>query len=476
MSTDCELLFTPAVQLRRLLQDGTLSPVDLVQAALRQVEALNPALNAVCTPTPERALAQAGRAEARLRAGSAGPLEGLPITLKDLSLTRGVRTMGGSQLYRERVPDTDHLHVERLEAAGAISVGKTTVPELGWKGNSDSPVTGITHNPWGHGLNAGGSSAGAAVCAATGMGVLHQGTDGAGSVRMPAAFCGVYGLKPSFGRIPYHPMPNNGLVSHVGPLTRTVADAALMLSVLAGPDDRDSTSLEAAPEDYLGALDAGIAGLRVAYSPDLGYLRVDAEVATPVRAAALAFQDLGCTVEEVVPGWDDPLAMEHCLYASGYAGMLGHLDAAQRDRLDPGLAALVAHGERYTAADYCRAQGERLALQAHIHALFARYDLLLTPTLSVAAFGADHLIPPHWPQHPWDWLRWAGFSYPFNLAWLPAATCPCGFTAQGLPVGLQIVGGRFRDLRVLQASRAFEQLRPWAQHRPPVLTSNRESR
>lgn len=241
-----------------------------------------------------------------------------------------------------------------------------------------------------------------------------------------------------------------------------------MLQAMAGPDDRDVSSLEAPPDDYLARLDEGIAGLRVAFSPDLGYLPVDDEVAAPVRRAVEAFQDLGCTVEEVDPGWGDPIAMEHCLFTGSFAGMIGHLLDEWADRFEPGLVALTRHGMRYSAADFCRAQGERLQYYDKVHAFFQRYDLLLTPSLSVAAFDATRLIPAHWEPHPWDWLRWAGFSYPFNLTWLPAATCPCGFTPEGLPVGLQIVGGRFRDLRVLQAARAFEQARPWEALRPGV--------
>jgi len=467
--SDEDLSFTPATELTQMIRAKRLSPVELMQATLARAQALNPGLNAICTPTYEAALDAARQAEAAVTRGERlGRLHGVPTTIKDLAFTRGVRTMSGSNLYSDRVPEFDHVHVERLRAAGAISIGKTTVPELGWKGNGDSPVTGITHNPWKHGMNAGGSSAGAAVCAAAGIGPIHQGSDGAGSVRMPAAFCGVFGMKPSFGRVPYHPMPNNGLISHVGPITRTVADGALMLQAMAGPDDRDLSSLEATPEDYPARLDEGIAGLKVAYSPDLGYLKVDAEVAEPARRAALAFNELGCHVEEVNPGWGDPIEMEHCHFASNYAGMLGHLLERWSDRIDPGLVALTRHGLTYSAADYCRAQGERLAYYDKVYAFFQRYDLLLTPSLSVAAFPADRLIPAHWEQHPWDWLRWAGFSYPFNMTWLPAATCPCGFTPAGLPVGLQIVGGRFRDLRVLQAARAFEQARPWAQVRPPA--------
>ncbi len=464
-----ELCFTPATELTRMIRAKAVSPVEIMEVTLTRAQALNPYLNAICTPTYEAAMDGAREAEAAVvRGAQLGILHGVPTTIKDLALTKGVRTMAGSHIFRDRIPDFDHLHVERLRTAGAISIGKTTVSEFGWKGNSNSPLTGITHNPWKRGMNAGASSAGAGVCAAAGIGPIHQGSDGAGSIRMPASLCGIFGIKPSFGRIPYWPMPNNGLISHVGPMARTVADAALMLQAMAGPDDRDMSSLEAPPDDFLGRLNEGIAGLKIAYSPDLGYLKVDPEVADLVKSAALAFEDVGCKVEGVNPRWGDPIEMEHCHFAANYAAMLGHLLDQWADKMDPGLVALTRHGMTYSAADYCRAQGERLAYYDKVRAFFERYDLLLTPTLSVAAFPVELLIPSHWEQHPWDWLRWAGFSYPFNLTGLPAATCPCGFTADGLPVGVQIVAARFGDLRVLQASRAFERARPWA-HRRPAL-------
>ena len=463
-----ELSFTPATELTRMIRDKVVSPVEVMRATIDCAEALNPRLNAICTPTFDAAMKAAAEAEdAVMRGRPLGILHGVPTTIKDLALTRGVRTMAGSHIHGHRIPALDHLHVERLRAAGAISIGKTTVSEFGWSGVSNSPLTGITHNPWKHGMNAGASSAGAGVCAAAGIGPIHQGSDGAGSIRMPAGFCGIYGIKPSHGRVPYWPTPANGLISHVGPLTRTVGDAALMLQAMAGPDDRDMTSLESPPQDFIARLDDGIAGLRIAYSPDLGYLKVDEEVAGPVRKAVAAFEELGCKVEEIKPGWDNPIEMEHMHFAANFTSRLDPLLGEWEDRMDPGLVALVKYGRKFSAGEYCRLEEKRLALYDSVRSLFDRYDLLLTPTLSVAAFPAGRLIPAHWEQHPWDWLRWAGFSYPFNLTWMPAATCPCGFTPAGLPVGLQIVAGRHRDLRVLQASRAFERIRPWAQHRPP---------
>jgi len=457
-----ELATTTAVELAMRIREREVSPVEVMRATVERAERLHPALNAICTPTFESAMAQAHEAErAVLRNEPLGSLHGVPVTIKDLALTRGVRSMGGSAIHATRIPDVDHVHVERLRTAGAISIGKTSVPEFGWTGMSRSPVTGITHNPWKAGFNAGGSSSGAAACAAAGIAPLHQGSDGAGSIRMPAAFCGVFGLKTSFGRVPYHPMPNNGGISVVGPISRSVRDAALMIDAMAGPDARDPSAFGGGPEHFLARVDEGIAGLRVAWSPDLGYLQVDPEVAAVAAAAARTFEELGCRVDEVDPGWGDPIAIEHCLFPAFFAGMLGHLVDEWEDRMDPGLVAIIRHGQTFTAADVCRALGERMLYWDRVRPFFDRYDLLLTPSLSVTAFPAQRLIPEHWAQHPWDWLRWAGFSYPFNLTGQPAATCPCGFDSHGLPVGLQIVGGFRDDLRVLQAARAFEQARPW---------------
>jgi aspartyl-tRNA(Asn)/glutamyl-tRNA(Gln) amidotransferase subunit A len=465
-----ELCFTPATTLRDMIAAKQISPVELMDAVLERAERLNPSLNFICTWTAETARSRAKKAEAAVMKGQRlKPLTGLPVTLKDLLFTKGVKTMAGSHIFADRVPDVEAPAAERLAKAGAISIGKTTVCELGWKGCGDSPLTGISHNPWKRGFNAGGSSTGAAIGAAAGIGPLHQGSDGAGSVRMPAGFCGVYGIKPSFGRVPAYPQGAVDQISHIGPLTRTVADAALMLNAMAGPDDRDATSLESRPPNYLKDLDRGIKDLKIAFSPNLGYLRVDEEVAEPVAKAAHAFAALGAHVEEVAdPGWGNPTDMELLFYSTWYAASLGPILAKWRDKMDPGLVALTEAGMGHSAAEYMRQRMRRFEYYDKVQQFFRRYDLLLTPTLSIAAFTAGTLIPAHWPQHPWDWLRWAGFSYPFNLTWNPAATCPCGFTPAGLPVGIQIVGPRFQDARVLQASRAFETARPWAQHRPTL--------
>ncbi len=464
-----DLCYTPATELARLVRSKALSPVELMRAVLARIERVNPVVNAFCTLTPEAALDGARAAEAAVMKGERlGPLHGLPFSIKDLAFTKGVRTMSGSYIFEHRVPDVDPPFVRRLREAGGVFVGKTTTPEFGWKGIGDSPLTGITRNPWNPAMTTGGSSAGAGAATAAGLGPLHQGSDGAGSIRIPAGFCGVYGLKPSYGRVPMYPVSNNDSSTHIGPMTRTVADAALMLAVMAGPDEWDRTSLESAPADYVGLLDRGIRGLRVAFSPDLGGLRVDDDVAAVVRRAARAFEELGCVVDEVKPGFADMRDVIRITWSAHEAGIYGPYLREWRDRMDPGLVACIEDGLRYSIVDYIDARGRKLAYWDTVRPLFERYHLLLTPTLSVAAFPVGRLNPEHWPQHRWDWIDWASFSYPFNFTGQPAATVPAGFTEAGLPVGLQIVGRRFDDVTVLQASAAFEQARPWAARRPAL--------
>ena len=465
-----DLCYTPATELLSLIRAKALSPVELCRALLDRIERLNPTLNACCAVTAETALETARRAEQAAARGEAlGPLHGIPFTIKDLVFTRGVRTMSGSFIFEHRVTDVDAPYVRRLKDAGGIMIAKTTTPEFGWKALGDSPLTGITRNPWNPGMTPGGSSAGAAVAAAAGLGPIHQGSDGAGSIRIPSSFCGIYGFKPTYGRVPMWPVSNTDSTSHTGPMTRTVADAALMLAVMAGADDWDRTSLDGAPADYVGRLAEGIKGLRVAWSPDLGGLRVDAEVAAVAKQAALAFQELGCVVEEVAdPGFADTGEVIRSMWTAHYAGNYGRYLPGWRARMDPGLVAAIEDGFRHSAAHYVEMRARKFAHSDSVRALFDTYDLLLTPSVSVTAFEAGRLNPAHFPQHAWDWFPWASFSYPFNFTGQPAASVPAGFTPSGMPVGLQIVGRRCADLTVLQASAAFEQARPWARKRPAV--------
>jgi aspartyl-tRNA(Asn)/glutamyl-tRNA(Gln) amidotransferase subunit A len=467
---DADIGYLGAAELGALYRTKQLSPVEVTEAVLRRIVYVDPAVNAMIRLTEDHARTAARRSE-RIFLNGETPLllEGVPVTIKDLQHTKGVQTDFGTHILRGTIPEVDAPCVSRLHDAGAIMLGKTTSPEFGWKGVSQSPVSGITHNPWAKGLNAGASSAGAAVAAACGFGPLHQGGDGAGSVRMPAHFSGVYGFKPTHGRVANWPMSNNDLATHIGPLTRNVVDAALMTQAMAGPHPWDYTSLEAPPEDYASRLVAAdMRGKRIAFSADLGHARVDAAVADAVATAVRAFEEMGAIVEPVTPAWGKlGPDLVRFFWPATFSGRLQYLPEWE-DRMDPGFVAMLRFAEGMTASQFMQMRERRFAYVQAIHEFMQDWDFLLSPAVSVAAFPADLLQPAHWPQHPWDWLSWAEFSYPFNWSGSPAASLPCGFTPEGLPVGLQVVGKRFDDLGVLQASAAFEAARPWAQHRPPL--------
>ena len=461
--------FASATELAARIRAGDVSPVEAVRAVLDRIERHDGRVNAFAHLSPDLALDMARSAEAALiRGDDLGPLHGVPVTIKDLHQLAGQPLMLGSRTQAGQVAETDAPVTARLKAAGAVILGKTTTPEFGWTGISRSPLTGITHNPWQHGLNAGGSSSGAAAAAAAGFGPLHQGSDGAGSIRMPSHFCGVFGLKPTWGVVPHVPVRNNDNVSHIGPIARTVADAALFLNATAGAHPFDHTSLTGPPTDYLAGLEADVEGLRIAFSPDLGHARVDPEVAEPVRAAVSAFESFGCRVDEIVPEWGAEGPEIGRFFWAVHEAPLAPLLEEWEDRMDPGLVACIRDGTGHSADAYLAMRGRKLAYVERMHRFMAEWDVLLTPAVSVAAFPPDRIEPAHWPEHPWDWIRWAEFSYPFNMSGQPAASVPCGFTPDGLPVGLQIVGRRGADADVLRAAATFERARPWAHRRPPL--------
>lgn len=465
-----DLCFTPATELASAIRAKELSSVEITSTVLARIAALEPKLNGFAHLAAEEAMAAAAMADSAFAEGDyVGPLHGVPVTIKDLEPVRGMPFERGTYLFRGDVAAADNVVVARLRNAGAVILGKTTTPEFGWKGVSHSPLTGVTHNPWKLGLNAGASSSGAGVGAAAGYGPLHQGSDGAGSIRMPAHFCGVFGIKPTYGRVPQSPMAPSDNTVHLGPLTRTVADAALMLKVMAGRHPDDQSSLEAQPTDYPGQLANRPRAPRIAFSPDLGHARVDPDVADLVRKAAEAFEtDLGWRVEQVETPWGPRGAELARFFWPAHFSRYADRVAEFRDRMDAGFVACLEAGLHITLSDYLKMKVVKLAYCAEIHHFFEDWDFLLTPSVSVAAFPATQLQPDHWPPHPWDWMSWAEFSYPFNLAQNPAASVPCGFTTSGLPVGLQIVGRRCDDLGVLQMSAAFEAARPWASRRPPI--------
>jgi aspartyl-tRNA(Asn)/glutamyl-tRNA(Gln) amidotransferase subunit A len=449
-----ELYQLSAAALLEGYRTRALSPLEVTRAVLGRMEALNPKLNAFCM-TSERALDDARASEARWVAGQPkGLLDGVPVSIKDLILTRGWPTLRGSKTIDPKGPwNDDAPATARLREHGAVLIGKTTTPEFGWKGVTDSALTGITRNPWNPAKTPGGSSGGAAVAVATGMGPLAVGTDGGGSIRIPAGFTGIFGLKPSFGRVPAWPLSPFGTVAHVGPMTRDVTDAALMLTVLSLPDARDWHSLPYEPRDYRAGLERGVRDLRIAYSSNLGYAEVAAEVAEIVKRSVSIFSDLGAHVEEKHPGFDNAAPLFQTHWFSGAAALIRGVK--EKKLVDPGLLELAELGSKITVAQLQEAQMQRGALGAHMNLFHREFDLLVTPTLAVAPFDVGQESPVKG-----RWTEWTPFTYPFNLTGQPAASIPCGFTKAGLPVGLHIVGPRFADALVLRAARAFETARP----------------
>lgn len=453
-----------ATELLHLYQSGEASPVEATRAVLARIDALNPQLNAFCLVAHESALQAARDSETRwrqFRAGGApcGELEGVPVSIKDIILTRGMPTLRGSHTVdANQAWDVDAPATARLREAGAVILGKTNTPEFGCKGETNSPRTGITRNPWKLSTTPGGSSGGAASAVASGMGPLAVGTDGAGSVRIPAAFCGNVGLKPSFGRVPAYPLSPFGSVAHLGPHSRSVRDAALMMNVLKKPDARDWTSLPPDGSDYLRGLEDGIRGLRIAWSPTLGYAnKVHPEVARSVAQAVALLSELGAHVEQIDPGFDDPLEITTGLWFAGAWTVWNTLSPAQQALTDPDFRAEALLGEKLSLLDIQRLNLQRGALGSHMRQFMQRFDLLVTPSVAVPAFEARPA--GHTPMDPVAMLGWTPFSYPFNLTQQPASTVPCGLTADGLPIGLQFVGPMFGDALVLRASRAYEAVR-----------------
>src|SRR5438034_1139219 len=446
------------------------SPVEVMDAILDRIERINPKLNAFVTLTDEAARREAKAAERALtrRRTVLGPLHGVPFSVKDLVVTKGVRTTFGTPLYRDNVPTEDAPMVERMKRAGAILLGKTNTPTFGWLGATHNLVFGPTRNPWDLERTPGGSSGGASAAAAAGLGPLHIGTDGGGSIRIPASFTGIFGLKASYGRIPAYPPSGAWSLSHIGPMTRTVADAAMMMNVCAGPDERDQYSLPAPRVDYAKALRGSVKGLRVAYSDDLGGAdAVDPEVRAVSAKAALAFRELGCRVETVDPRWPSPRDCWEQTFCGGIATrMAPYVD--RREEIEPGLYRIIEATLRNPPTRYVQAWFDRLAWWQHPREFFETYDLLLTPTIACPPFPIGLDNPTEIAGKRVEPYAWIPFTYPFNLTGQPAASVPCGFTNEGLPIGLQIVGRRFDDAGVLGAAAAFERARPWADRRPPI--------
>lgn len=479
MASANEICRMDAVTLAQRIRARELSPVEVVDAVLERMERLEPILHAFCTPTPDLARAEAKRVEQEILAGNpVGPLAGVPVGIKDLVPTKGIRTVSGSWAYIDFVPDEDDVVVERLKAADAIIIGKTNVPEFGYSGVGHNPVFETTRNPWNPALTPGGSSAGSGAAVAAGMGPLAIGSDGGGSIRIPSSFCGLFGMKASMGRVPLYPgcrderypgVSSWESLEHIGPMSRTVADSALMLSVIAGPDPRDRHTLPAPDFDWMETIKGDIKGLRVAYSPDWGYAAVDPQVREIVGRAVQVFErDLGCHVEEAHPGWEDPIDAFWGLVVLE-SDLKGLREMANRlgDRMSPHLRALLQ--TPWTAEDLTNAVMGRKAVNNKMWRLMERYDLLLTPTLAVPPFPVHMQGPEKIDGRMVSSTAWLAFTFPLNMTGQPAATVPAGWTDDGLPIGLQIVGRHLDDPTVMRASAAFEAAAPWKDRWPPLL-------
>ena len=461
-----------AEELSRSFRRKQASPVEAVNAVFARLDVWQPKINAFCFEDREKTLADAKASEARWQAGAPlSPLDGVPISIKDLILTqgwptlRGSRTIDATQAWVDDAPS-----VARIREAGLVIFAKTTTPEFGIKGTTDNTLTGVTRNPWNTDRTSGGSSGGSAAAVAAGIGPLAMGTDGAGSVRIPAAFTGGFGLKPSFGRVPAWASSPFGTVAHLGPHTRHVTDAAMLLNVISRPDARDWTSLPFDPRDYTVGLNDGIRGLRIAFSPTLGYVKdVHPEVAAAVRKSVEALAEWGAHVEEIDPGFDNPLEITMKLWFIGSATVFNAMTPSLQALVDPALAAQAEEGSRIGVPELqslIKRRGELGTLMRQFH---DRFDLLVTPGVSVPAFKAK--ASNEWAalnQPIANFLDWTPFSYPFNLTQQPACVCPCGFDTDGLPLSTQIVGPMHGDALVLRAARALESVRPWKRIAPMV--------
>lgn len=450
------------------------TPRDVLDDTIAALQAVDDTCNVVVTPMYEQARAEADRLTAKMRAGEAmGPLAGVPVTIKDLVFVAGVPAYGGAPLNKAFVPDVDAAVVSALKASGAIITCKTTTCESGYKLTADSPVTGTTRNPWNPDRTSGGSSGGAAAAVAAGCGPIAIGTDGVGSIRVPSSFCGVFGIKPTFGLVPRSPgfsPPSWASLAHTGPITRTVADAALALEIIAGYDLRDPASLPVAPRRFDTSA-VPLNGMRIGASADFGYAAVSGDVRKAFEKALAILESCGARVSMDGPGLD-PGILEHTLKPIAFAEQAAAVGSRTADDLAGSEAEyrdVVSAGRRYSGTEYIEAGYRRGQARNAFLKLFERVDALVTPTVAVTAFEAGRLgvgqidgvaVDPH--------LGWSPFTWPINLAGLPAATLPCGFDGDGMPIGLQIVAPWLDEPAIFRIAAAFEQAQPWSKVWPPL--------
>ena len=479
---DRDLMMLPGWKQRDMVVGGDISSRELVEASLRRVDALDDRLHAFVTVDSEGALAAADAVDAAVRQASdpsaeLGPLHGVPISIKDLEPTRGLRTTMGSVVFKDWVPDYDSVVVERVRASGAVIVGKTNTPEFGNLGETYTKIAPTCNNPWDVTRIPGGSSGGGAAAVASAMTSIATGSDGGGSTRGPSAFCGLSGIKATHGRVPRFggvARPAVNLTSGSGPITRHVRDTAILLQVLSGYDSRDPISLRGPVPDFIGGLGDGIRGLRIGYGIEFGFAVADPDVDAAVREGVSVLEGLGANVEEAPIRFEpQPAEFFYSVWAANHIAMYGHLVDEHHDDLMPYTARLNDIGSQITGGEYATSLRHADELRSRLADYFEEFDLLVLPTTYVTAY--KHRTPPDTvgglpvltSKHGSPYGV-APLTMAFNISWNPAVSVPCGFDRDGLPIGLQIVGHLGDDATVLRTAAAFEEARPWADKLPPV--------
>lgn len=472
VSTEDDLGFTSASKLREAIRQKYISPVEIVEVILRRIEKINPQVNAFCTVVPEIALQAARKVEEELTRGQEiKPLHGIPVSIKDLTITAGIRTTFGSKIFENYIPEEDALIVQRLKRAGAIILGKTNTPEFGAGANTYNAVFGATRNPWGLTHTCGGSSGGAAVALACGLGPLATGSDLGGSLRIPASFCGVVGFRTTPGLIPIYPrLLGWDTMTVEGPMARSVKDTALMLSVMAGRDDLSPISLPAEERAFLSAVEnPDIKNLKIAWSPDLRLIPVDNEVKKISESATYRFEELGALVATDQPDYTGLREVIQVTRAWRMAALYAEALKKFRDQMNPNLVANIEQGLKLSGEAVGRAEKNRTLIYQRVHRFFEKYDLLITPTVAIPPFPVEIPYPKEINGQPMaDYTDWFILTYAISITGHPAISVPCGFTAAGFPVGLQIIGRRLAEATVLKAAAAFEIICPWVEYKPQV--------
>lgn len=458
--------FMTAVDMVGEVRAGHASPVEIAEMVLADIDLVDGALNSFAAIDPDKVLDNARAVTERLgRGGEAPPLAGLPVSIKDLIAMRGYPTTFGSRLMKDNVIDVDAPSVERIAAAGGVLLGKSTTSEFGCKAVGDSPLTGITRNPWNTDLTPGGSSCGAAALVASGITPIAIGTDGGGSIRIPASLTGLVGIKGNFGRVPLFPPPATPTLGHVGPLARTVADAAMMMSVISGYDRRDPFSVAGPVPDYHGAMLRSPKGMKVAYSRTFGYARPRPEVTALTDAAVAALEGAGCEVILLEDVFEDPIDLWMAEFYAGVGTRLKSGLESRREEIDPDVADVLDIAVAQEMSAYYQTVFARYAFREKVRQIFEGFDALAAPVLPVPAFPVGRNMPDGFEDR--NIVSWVSYTYPFNLTGQPAMSVPAGFTDDGLPVGLQLVAKLNDELPLFTLAATLESVRPWADRKPP---------